>query len=57
MTKDEICFILPFWYMWLIKMLQQKKVTSRDFMALFDALWAQGPTVRYPNPDAGLRPH
>jgi len=57
MTTDEIWFILPFRYIWLIKMFQRKKITSRDFTTLFDALWTQGPTVKYQNPDAGLRPH
>jgi hypothetical protein len=37
------------------KIQEQKRLSSKDFLAVYDSLWKQGPVVQYQNPDTYVR--
>jgi hypothetical protein len=34
------------------KIERQKRLSSEEFLKIYDALWKEGPSVKYQNPDA-----
>ena len=37
------------------KIQKQKRLSSNEFLKVYDSLWKEGPTVKYQNPDARVR--
>ncbi len=36
----------------MTKMKQQKRLSSEEFLKVYDTIWQQGPTTKYQTPDA-----
>jgi len=37
------------------KIQKQKRLSSSEFLSVYDSLWKEGPAVQYQNPDARVR--
>ena len=37
------------------KIQKQKRLSSNEFLKVYDSLWKEGPAVKYQNPDARVR--
>jgi hypothetical protein len=39
----------------MTKIQKQKRLSSQEFLKVYDSLWREGPATSYQNPDARLR--
>jgi hypothetical protein len=37
------------------KIQKQKRLSSQEFLSIYDSVWKKGPTVQYQNPDERVR--
>jgi hypothetical protein len=37
------------------KIQEQRRLSSQEFLSIYNSLWKAGPTVKYQNPDAQVR--
>lgn len=38
-----------------IKIQKQKRLSSKEFLSVYNSLWKEGPAVKYQNPDERVR--
>jgi hypothetical protein len=56
MHSPETALILRFKQSIVLGTRMRKHLSSEDFLLYLEAIWEDGPQVRYQNPDAWVRP-
>lgn len=41
----------------MAKIKKQKRLSSQEFLKVYNTLWQEGPTIQYQNPDVRVREH